>query len=174
MCTQQDAEKIDKAVMPGIQGGPCMHIIAAKAVAFYEASLPTFQIYQKQVIINARHMAQTLQNLGYKIVAGGTDNHMVMVDLRPKQMTGRSAEQMLEKAGLTVNRVCVPYDPEKPRITSGIRIGTAAITTRNMKEQEVEQIAQYINEVLTREQNEHKLEQIRAEVALFCKRFPLP
>lgn len=174
MCKQHFAEKIDKAVMPGIQGGPCMHTIAAKAVAFYEASLPSFITYQKQVITNAQYMSQKLQRLGYKIVAGGTNNHMLMVDLRPKNMTGRTAEQMLEKAGITVNRICVPYDPEKPRITSGIRIGTPAITSRNMKEQEAEQIAQYIDAVITKGHDERILEKIRTEVGTLCKRFPLP
>ncbi len=174
MCKKEIAEKIDKAVMPGIQGGPFMNVIAAKAVAFYEASLPAFKTYQQQVIANAQCVAQELSSLGYRIVTKGTDNHLFIVDLRSKKITGRQAEQILDKAGITASRSCIPNDPEKPWITSGIRFGTPAISSRGMKEQEMVIIAKLIDEVLTNPDDEEKLKEVRSKVKELCTQFPIP
>ncbi len=174
MCKKELAQQIDKAVMPGIQGGPFMNVIAAKAVAFHEALQPSFKTYQQQVITNAQHMAKTMQQLGYRIVADKTENHLFIVDLRDKNITGRNAERALEKAGITLSRSCIPYDPEKPWITSGIRIGTPAITTRGMKEKEMAQIAQFIDTVITHDDDEQTLREIRNQVSIVCKQFPIP
>jgi len=173
MCKKELAEKIDKAVMPGIQGGPFMNVIAAKAVAFYEASLPTFKTYQQQVIANAKRLAQELSNLGYRIVAGDTDNHLFIVDVHSKGITGRQAEQALDAAGITTSRSCIPNDPEKPWITSGIRFGTPAVTTRGMKEQKMQMIAKLIDKVL-RNPEEEKLKEVRRKVKELCREFPIP
>jgi glycine hydroxymethyltransferase len=148
MCSQELAEIIDKAIMPGLQGGPLMHVIAAKAVAFHEALQPEFVEYQAQVIRNAQAMAHEFTNLNYRIVAGGTDNHLFIVDLSNKKITGRQAEVALEKAGITVSRSCIPFDTQKPWITSGIRIGTPAITTRGIKEEQARKIVHLIDEVI--------------------------
>lgn len=169
----EHGQKIDKGVMPGIQGGPLMHVIAAKAVAFKEAAQPVFVNYQKQVIKNAQHFSKTLEGLGYRIVTGGTDNHMFVVDLRAKNITGRKAEVALEKAGITTSRSCIPYDPEKPWVTSGIRIGTPAITTRGMQEQQVEKIAALVDEVIMHCDDESKLASIKKEVSRVCSEFPI-
>ncbi|TET35534.1 serine hydroxymethyltransferase [Candidatus Dependentiae bacterium] len=174
MCKQELAEKIDKSVMPGIQGGPFMNVIAAKAVAFYEASLPTFKTYQQQVIANAQRLAQELSNLGYRIVAKGTDNHLFIVDLRSKKITGRQAEQALDTAGITASRSCIPHDPEKPWITSGIRLGTTAISSRGMREQEMTIIAKLIDEVLSNPDDKNKLKAVRSEIKELCTQFPIP
>ncbi len=173
MCKQEYAEQIDRAIMPGIQGGPFMHIIAAKAVAFHEALQPDFKTYQAHVIKNAQAMAKMFVDLGYRIVAGGTDNHLFVVDLRSKNITGRAAERALEHAGITLSRSGIPFDPQKPWITSGIRIGTPSITTRGMKEKEAEQIAHLIDEVITHHEDENKLRSIKEKVAEFCKQFPI-
>jgi len=174
MCKQEFAEKIDKAVMPGIQGGPFMNVITAKAVAFYEASLPTFKTYQQQVIANAQRLAQELSNLGYRIVAKGTDNHLLIVDLRSKKITGRQAEQALDTAGITASRSCIPHDPEKPWITSGIRLGTPAISSRGIREQEMTIIAKLIDEVLSNPDDKNKLKAVRSEIKELCTQFPIP
>ncbi len=174
MCKQEFAQKIDKAVMPGIQGGPFMNVIAAKAVAFYEASLPTFKTYQQQVIANAQRLAQELSSIGYRIVAEGTDNHLFIVDLRSKNITGRQAELALDTAGITTSRSCIPHDPEKPWITSGIRLGTPAISSRGMREQEMATIAQLIDKVLTNPDDKNKLKAVRREVKELCTQFPIP
>ena len=145
---EEIAKKIDKAIFPGIQGGPLMHIIAAKAVAFKEALSPEFKEYQKQVVKNAKAMADALVKGGLRIVSGGTDNHLMLVDLRPKGVTGKLAEESLEKAGITCNKNAIPNDPEKPFITSGVRLGTPAITARGMKEDESVKIAEMIIKVL--------------------------
>ena len=173
MCKQELAEQIDKAVMPGIQGGPFMNVIAAKAVALYQAALPSFKTYQQQVITNAQQMAQTLKNLGYRIVADGTDNHVLIVDLRSKNITGRKAEIALDIAGITVSRSCIPYDTQKPWITSGIRLGTPAITTRGMKEKEIATIAQLIDTVITHANDETILKKVREQVSTLCNQFPI-
>lgn len=174
MCKNTLAEKIDKAVMPGLQGGPFMNVIAAKAVTFHEASLPSFTTYQQQIITNAQQMAHTLKNLGYRIVADGTDNHLLIVDLHSKSINGKKAEQALDDAGITVSRSCIPYDTEKPWITSGIRLGTPAITTRGMREKEIVQIAQFIDTVITHADDETTLKKIREQVAKLCAQFPIP
>ena len=174
MCKREFAEKIDKAVMPGIQGGPFMNVIAAKAVAFYEASLPTFKTYQQQVISNAQRLAHELSNLGYRIVAKGTDNHLLIVDLRSKKITGRQAERALDTAGITASRSCIPNDPEKPWITSGIRLGTPAISSREMREQEMATIAKLIDNVLTEPDDKNKLKAVRSKVEELCTQFPIP
>ncbi|HZW61623.1 MAG TPA: aminotransferase class I/II-fold pyridoxal phosphate-dependent enzyme, partial [Candidatus Babeliales bacterium] len=173
MCKQKYADQLDKTVMPGMQGGPFMHIIAAKAVAFHEAQQPAFVDYQKQIILNAQTMAQEFQQLGYRIVAGGTDNHLFIVDLRSANITGLEAEQALARSGITVSRSCIPFDPQKPWITSGIRIGTPAITTRSMKQTEAIQIVHLINEVIRNTGNEVKLAQIRQQAVVLCKDFPI-
>jgi glycine hydroxymethyltransferase len=148
MCKKEFADLIDRAIIPGTQGGPFMHTIAAKAVAFHEALQPSFVAYQKQVIANAQAMVQGFQELGYRIVSGGTDNHLFVLDLRNKNITGRDAEIALEKNGITVSRSCIPRDPAKPWITSGIRIGTPAITTQGATEKRVLEIVQIIDQII--------------------------
>jgi len=161
MCKKEFAAAIDKAIMPGIQGGPFMNVIGAKAVAFKLAAQPDFIQYQKQVIKNAQAMAAMFTSLGYRIVSGGTDNHLFIVDLRNKNITGKAAEDLLSKAGIYVNRNTIPYDPEKPHITSGIRIGTPAMTTRGLKETHAELIVQLIDETFKNKDNPQKLEAIK-------------
>ncbi|HRN78524.1 MAG TPA: serine hydroxymethyltransferase [Candidatus Dependentiae bacterium] len=173
MCAAEHAQALDRAIMPGTQGGPFMHVIAAKAAAFGEALQPDFKIYQQHVIKNAQAMSHTLQELGYRIVAGGTDNHLFIVDLRSKSITGRAAELALEKANITVSRSGIPFDPEKPWITSGIRLGTPAITTRGMQEKEAQQIAHLINEVVMHHTDESKLAAIGKQVTALCKQYPV-
>jgi len=173
MCKQEFAKKIDKAIMPGIQGGPLMHVIAAKAVCFKEAMQPGFKEYQQHIVANCRVLAQELINGGLRLVTGGTDNHLVLVDVRPKRITGKEAEQALEKAGITVNKNTIPFDPNPPLITSGIRLGTPAITTRGMREAEMKQIAHWTSMVLNNPTDEALLHRIREDVRELCKRFPL-
>ena len=150
-----------------------MHVIAAKAVAFKEALSPEFKTYQEQIVKNAKALAQELQQLGLRLVSGGTDNHLMLVDLRSRKITGKEAQIALDKAGLTVNKNTIPYDPEKPFIASGIRLGTPAITSRGMKEKEMIQIARWIDQVLSASQDEAKLNKIRAEVKALCIKFPI-
>lgn len=173
MSSAEHGAKIDKSIMPGMQGGPLMNTIAAKAVAFYEALQPSFVAYQKQIIHNAQAMADELINLGYRIVAGGTDNHLFIVDLRSKNITGLKAEIALEKAGITVTRSCIPFDPEKPWITSGIRLGTPAITTRGMGVEESKQIAHLIDDVINHHDNDTVLNAIKVKVRALCGEFPI-
>ena len=170
---EEIAKKIDKAIFPGIQGGPLMHIIAAKAVAFKEALSPEFKEYQKQVVKNAKTMADALVKGGLRIVSGGTDNHLMLVDLRPKGVTGKMAEEGLEKAGITCNKNSIPNDPEKPFITSGIRLGTPAITARGMKEDEAVQIAEMIIKVLENVNDDEKIAEVKNEVLKLAEKFPL-
>lgn len=167
------AAAVDKINFPGTQGGPLMHVIAAKAVCFAEALRPEFREYQKKVKVNARRLAAALAGRGLRIVAGGTDCHLFSVDLRPKGVTGRDAEIALDKAGITVNKNAIPYDPQKPMIASGIRIGTPAVTTRGMGEAEMDQIAQYIDETLSARGDDTRLAAIRDEVRRLCSRFPI-
>ncbi|MCX5922351.1 MAG: serine hydroxymethyltransferase [Candidatus Dependentiae bacterium] len=173
MCTNSLAESVDKAIMPGTQGGPLMHVIAAKAVAFNLALQPEFITYQKQVLANAKAMAQTFQDLGYRITTGGTDNHLFVIDLRSKNMNGKVAEIAMQSVGIIANRNCVPFETEKPWITSGIRIGTPAITTRGMKEKDAQQIAHYIDEALQHRDDAAALQRIKDQVHAMCKRFPI-
>ena len=173
MSSAEHAAKIDRAIMPGMQGGPLMNTIAAKGVAFYEALQSSFITYQKQIIVNAQTMAQELQSLGYRIVAGGTDNHLFIVDLRSKNITGLQAEIALEKAGITVTRSCIPFDPEKPWITSGIRIGTPAVTTRGMTEDTMRAIVHLIDDALRHYDNDTVLNAIKVKVSRICAEFPI-
>ena len=173
MCRQKHAAAIDKAVFPGNQGGPLMHVIAAKAVAFGEALRPDFKDYQKQVLANARVFAETLTEGGLRIVSGGTDCHMFLVDLRPVGVKGKDAQEILEKVRITVNKNAIPYDPEKPMTASGIRIGTPAITTRGMKEPEMRRIARWIIDALKNPGSDDLLSRINSEVKNMCAQFPL-
>ncbi len=167
------SELVNSNIFPGFQGGPLMHIIAAKAVSFKEALQPDFVDYQKQVIKNAQTMARALSDRGYHIVSGGTDTHLMLVDVRSHKLTGKESEQALEKAGITVNKNMVPFDDQSPFVTSGIRLGTPALTTRGMKENEMEKIAEMIDQVLTNISSETTLEKIRKEVHALCQQFPL-
>jgi len=167
------AKKIDKAVFPGVQGGPLMHIIAAKAIAFKEAMSEEFKAYAKRVVENARALADELLKLGYKLVTGGTDSHMVLIDLRPQGLTGKQVEEALEKAGITVNKNAVPNDPLPPTKTSGIRLGTSALTTRGLKEDDMRQIARWIDRVIKNLGDEKVIEKVRNEVREICDRYSL-
>ncbi len=174
MSRQKHAEILDRAIMPGSQGGPFMQVIAAKAVAFQEALQPDFKTYQAQVIKNAQIFAQTMKDMGYRIVTGGTDNHLFIVDLRSKNVTGKEAETALEKAGITTSRSCIPNDPQKPWITSGIRIGSPAITTRGIaKKEEIEQIAQLINDIIMNHTNDMLIKSIKEQISIFCSKYPV-
>ena len=170
---EEIAKKIDKTIFPGIQGGPLVHIIAAKAVAFKEALQPEYKEYQKQVRKNAKAMADELVKGGLRIVSGGTDNHLMLVDLRKKNVTGKVAEEILEKAGITCNKNAIPNDPEKPFITSGVRLGTPAITARGMKEEEARKIAKMIVKVLENINDEVIIDEVKKEVIELTKKFPL-
>jgi glycine hydroxymethyltransferase len=170
LCKEEYAKIIDKAIFPGIQGGPLMHIIAAKAVSFKEALQDSFKDYQHQVIKNAKALAESLKEKGFRLVSGGTDNHLILIDLRNKNITGRDAEHLLDEIGVTTNKNTIPFDPESPFITSGLRIGTPAITTRGMKEGEMEEIAEII--ALTLDKT-YSREDIKERVKSLCDRFPL-
>lgn len=173
MSSAEHGAKIDRAIMPGMQGGPLMNTIAAKAVAFHEALQPQFITYQQQIIANAKTLAQQLGSLGYRIVAGGTDNHLFIVDLTSKNITGLQADQALEKAGINVTRSCIPFDTQKPWITSGIRIGSPAVTTRGMREEEMVAIAHFIDDVITHHDNDAVLSAIKVKVRNMCAQFPI-
>ena len=170
---EEIAKKVDRTIFPGIQGGPLMHIIAAKAVAFKEALAPEYKEYQKQVVKNAKAMSEELISGGLRIVSGGTDNHLMLVDLRPKKVTGKLAEEILEKAGITCNKNAIPNDPEKPFVTSGVRLGTPAITARGMKENEARIIAKMIIKVLENANDENKINEVKSEILELTKKFPL-
>jgi len=172
MCDADLAKKIDSAVFPGIQGGPLMHVIAAKAVALQQAMTGEFKEYQRQIILNADHMAKCMADLGFRIVSGGTDNHLFLVDLTPKNVTGNEAQIALEASGIMVNKNLIPFDTRSPNIASGIRIGTPAVTTRGMKEKEMEVICEMIDAVLKRPADASFMERTRAKVREFCKGFP--
>lgn len=171
MCREEWGKAIDKAIFPGVQGGPLMHIIAAKAVAFKEALTPEFKEYQKQIVKNAKAMAEEFSSLGVKMVSGGTDNHLILLNLTDKNITGKELEKLLDEVHITVNKNAVPFDTQKPFVTSGIRIGTPAMTTRGMKEGEAKMIARLIAEVI--EKRESCFDSVSAEVAKLCKAFPL-
>ena len=173
MCKQQYAQAIDRAVFPGVQGGPLMHVIAAKAVALGEALKPAFKKYQFHVLKNSRALAAELKKRGYNIVSGGTDCHMFLVDLTVKGITGLEIERALDKAGITVNKNTVPFDIQKPFISSGIRIGTPTVTTRGMKEKEMRLIADLIDEAIKNKSDERALLKIKSEVKKLCKKFPI-
>ena len=171
LCKEEYGRAIDKTIFPGIQGGPLMHVIAAKAVCFKQAMTPEFMKYQEQIVKNAKTLADKLIELGYNLVSGGTDNHLMLVDLRNKGITGKQAEKALEEAGITVNKNMVPFDPQKPWVSSGIRIGTPAVTTRGMKEREMGVIAEMMNRVLSDTENLKIKEEVRKEVESFTKKF---
>ena len=173
MCKEKYAKELDKEIMPGIQGGPLMHVIASKAVAFKEALQPSFKDYQIQIVKNAKALAQELLNYGYHVVAGGTDTHLMLVSFVEKGITGKVVEEALDKAGITVNKNTVPFDPQKPFITSGIRIGTPAVTTRGMKEPDMKKIARFIHETISNLGNEEVYKKVRKEVEQLCREFPL-
>lgn len=164
MCKSKYRDIIDKAVMPGTQGGPLMHVIAAKAVTFKLALSDEFKNYQKQIILNAQAMVQEFKNLGYRIVSDGTDNHLFIIDLRSKNITGREAETLLEKFGISVSRSTIPFDTQKPWITSGIRIGTPAITTKGFKEEDCKKIVHFIDEIIKNNQKDHILKNIKEKI----------
>jgi len=173
LCKEEHAKALDKAVMPGMQGGPLMHVIAAKAVAFKEALTDEFKQYQKQIVANAKAMADEFTKLGIRLVSGGTDNHLMLLDLRSLGITGKEAEEALGKADITVNRNTIPFDPQKPFITSGIRIGTPAVTTRGMKEDEMREIARLIHRILTNINDESVINEAKKKVRELCEAFPL-
>jgi glycine hydroxymethyltransferase len=166
-------KKFNSMVFPGTQGGPLMHVIAAKAVAFHEALQPEFKVYSQQVVTNARAMTKVLKERGYKIVSGGTDNHLFLLDLIDKDITGKDADAWLGHAHMTVNKNAVPNDPRPPMVTSGLRIGTPAVTTRGFKEREVEQLSLWIADVLDERGSEAVIQRVRGEVMALCRRFPV-
>ncbi len=165
------AKKVDKAIFPGFQGGPHMHQIAAIAVCLKEASTPAFKKYAKQIVKNAKALAEELKRYGFNLISGGTDNHLILIDLRNKNIAGPEAQDLLEEAGITINKNSIPYDPAPPFKPSGIRMGTPAITTRGMKEKEMKKIASWINEVIS---NHKSAKKVREEIKKLCKKFPLP
>jgi glycine hydroxymethyltransferase len=174
LCTKEFAKQIDATVFPGVQGGPLMHVIAAKAVCFHEALQPGFRDYQRQVVVNAKALAAGLAKHGYRIVSGGTDNHLMLVDLRPKNLNGKDAQETLDRAGITVNKNAIPFDTSSPFKPGGIRVGTPAVTTRGMKEEEMLEISDLIAEALQNRTDESALDCVREKVRDMTRRFPLP
>jgi glycine hydroxymethyltransferase len=174
LCKEAWAKPIDSAVFPGLQGGPLMHVVAAKAVAFGEALKPEFKTYIAQVIANAKVLADELQRAGFRIISGGTDNHLMLVDVTAKGTTGKVAEKALDEAGITVNKNMIPYDTRKPMDPSGVRIGTPALTTRGMKEPEMKQIARWVCDVLAKPEDDDLLSRVRGSVREMCEQFPAP
>lgn len=173
MCKQEYAKQIDKAVFPGIQGGPLVHVIAAKAVAFKEALSEDFKKYQDKVVKNAKALAEGLKRRGFKLVSDGTDNHLILVDLTNFNITGKQAEEALDKAGITVNKNTIPFDTKPPTVTSGIRIGTPCVTTRGMGESEMEEIAEIIERVIRNIDKDSVIRDMQKKVKALCKRFPI-
>ncbi|HIJ59669.1 MAG TPA: serine hydroxymethyltransferase [Nitrospirae bacterium] len=173
MCKAEYAKLIDKAIFPGIQGGPLAHVIAAKAVAFKEALEPGFIEYQKSVISNAKALSEGLINRGYKIFSGGTDNHLMLVDLTNKDITGKDAEEALDKAGITVNKNAIPYDTKPPTITSGIRLGTPSVTSRGFTTKEMDEIADIISKLIANANNERLINEMRIKTTTLCNGFPI-
>jgi glycine hydroxymethyltransferase len=174
LCKEEYAKDVDKTVFPGLQGGPLVHIIAAKAVCFGEAMQPSFKTYAKQIVANAKALAETLVNGGIKLASGGTDNHLMLCDVTTIGLSGKIAEQALDRAAITVNKNMIPYDSRKPLDPSGIRIGTAALTTRGMKEAEMKRVGAWILEVLKAPDDAAVTERVKGEVAEFTKSFPVP
>jgi glycine hydroxymethyltransferase len=173
LCRQGYAKDLDRTVFPGVQGGPLMHIIAAKAVCFQEAARPEFKAYQQQTVANAKRLASSLASAGFRLVSGGTDNHLMLVDVFTKGVTGKVAEAALDKAGITVNKNAIPFDQNPPMVASGIRIGTPAVTTRGMREAEMDLVAEYITRVLSAPDDERVQQTVKAEVKQLCRKFPL-
>jgi glycine hydroxymethyltransferase len=174
MCKEKYASAVDKAVFPGMQGGPHDHITAAKAVAFGEALQDNFKEYAAQVIKNAKILAEELNNKGYRIISGGTDNHLMVVDMTAKNITGKEAEVVLEQVGISTNRSTIPNDPNPPMKPSGLRLGTQALTTRGMKEGEIKQIAEWIDQAIINKDDQEKLNNIKGKVKEICSKFPIP
>ena len=174
ICKEKYAKNIDSQVFPGIQGGPLQHVIAAKAVCFHEALQPSFKEYARQIVSNAKALAAGLAKNGYRIVSGGTDNHLMLVDLRPNGINGKIASDVLDRAGITVNKNGIPFDTEKITLGGGIRVGTPAVTTRGMKEDDMMEIADLIHRALTHKDSSAELGKIRTEVRALTARFPLP
>ena len=174
LCKQEHAKAIDRAVFPGIQGGPFMHVIAAKAVAFRQAAQPEFKNYQQAVLDNAQVLADTLTAGGLRIVSGGTDNHLMLVDLRPAGITGQKTEDVLHAAGITINKNLIPFDPQPPRVTSGIRLGTPAVTTRGFRQVEMKQVAESILRVIFNPEDKTTLATVRQSSVELCALFPVP
>ena len=173
ICKKEFAKKIDSRIFPGLQGGPLMHVIAAKAVAFHEAMTESFKQYQKQVVKNSKELAQAMDKFGFRIVSGGTDTHLSLVDLGSKDITGKDASFILEEANITVNKNLIPFDLKSPSTTSGIRLGAAAVTTRKMKEKEMRLIAQFINEVIESRDDTRRIQEVKKEVLALTKNFLL-
>jgi glycine hydroxymethyltransferase len=173
LCREKYAKDLDRSVFPGVQGGPLMHIIAAKAVCFKEASEPEFAVYQRQVVANAARLAKVLTDAGFRLVSGGTDNHLMLVDVFSRGITGKVAEAALGKAGITVNKNAIPFDQNPPMTASGIRIGTPAITTRGLREAEMDIVGELIVRALKTPDDEAALGMIRTEVERLCRKFPL-
>ena len=173
LCKEAFSKDLDRTVFPGTQGGPLVHIIAAKAVCFLEAQQPEYKSYMQQVLKNARALAEAIKTRGYRIVSGGTDNHLLLVDVFSKGITGKQAEKALENAGMTVNKNTIPYDVNTPMVTSGIRLGTPALTSRGMEEAEMKTIGDYICDVLDAIQDEGIQAAVKAKIAELTKRFPL-
>jgi glycine hydroxymethyltransferase len=173
LCREQYAKDLDRTVFPGVQGGPLMHIIAAKAVCLKEAAEPAFAAYQRQIVANAARLASVLSASGFRLVSGGTDNHLMLVDVFSKGLTGKVAEAALGKAGITVNKNAIPFDQNPPMVASGIRVGTPAVTTRGMRESEMETIGELFARALTTPDDDRALGMVRAEVELLCRKFPL-
>ena len=169
LCKEEYAKAIDKAIFPGIQGGPLMHVIAAKAVALHEALQPEFKVYQQQIVNNAKALAEALTEQGFRLVSGGTDNHLMLIDVKSQGLTGKEAEHMLDDANVTVNKNAIPFDTEKPFVTSGLRVGTPAVTSRGMKENEMREIAAIFNTVLLEKNQAKGIEMVKA----LTDRFPL-
>ena len=167
------SELLDSSVMPGMQGGPLMHIISAKAIAFSEAMKDEFKIYANKIVQNAKLMAQEFMNMDYDIISGGTDTHVILADLTNKNISGKAAEKALEKAGITVNKNMVPFDQRSPFITSGIRIGTPAITTRNMGIEEMKDIVELIDRVIMDPENDENIQKVKSEVEELCESYPI-
>jgi glycine hydroxymethyltransferase len=173
LCRAQYAKDLDRTAFPGIQGGPLMHVIAAKAVCFKEALEPSFADYQKQIVANAKRLAAGLSSAGFRLVSGGTDNHLMLVDVFSKGITGKAAEAALGKAGITVNKNAIPFDKNPPMVASGIRIGTPAITSRGMREPEMDRVAEFIARALATPDDEAALGRVEVEVEALCRKFPL-
>ncbi|MBQ1249193.1 MAG: serine hydroxymethyltransferase [Selenomonadales bacterium] len=173
LCKQQYAAAIDKGIFPGMQGGPLMHVIAAKAAAFKEALSPEFKEYQQRIIDNARVLAETLKERGFSIVSGGTDNHLMLVDVRPQNLTGKAAEHLLDDIGVTANKNAIPFDPTSPFVTSGIRLGTAALSSRGFGTEDMKEVGSIIADALTNPDNEEIKDALRARVAALCAKYPL-
>src|SRR5262245_46885800 len=173
LCRDQHAKDLDRAVFPGVQGGPLMHVIAAKAVCFKEAAEPAFADYQRQIVANAQRLAAALSGAGFRLVSGGTDNHLMLVDVFSKGITGKVAEAALGKAGITVNKNAIPFDQNPPMVASGIRIGTPAVTTRGMREAEMDAVADLVARALQAPDDDRALGMVRAEVETLCRKFPL-